>query len=79
GGGARRGRWARTPTPRGGPRGGPGITAPPPAGPGTVEAIELPGSAHWVLGVQWHPERDKDTRVMSALVEAASLTPAVRV
>ncbi|KPI03464.1 peptidase C26 [Actinobacteria bacterium OV450] len=46
---------------------------------GTVEAIELPGSAHWVLGVQWHPERDKDTRVMSSLIEAASLTPAVRV
>ncbi|WP_030294392.1 gamma-glutamyl-gamma-aminobutyrate hydrolase family protein [Streptomyces katrae] len=44
---------------------------------GTVEAIELPGPGHWVLGVQWHPERDKDTRVMSALIEAATLAPAV--
>ncbi|MFE6844413.1 gamma-glutamyl-gamma-aminobutyrate hydrolase family protein [Streptomyces sp. NPDC057686] len=44
---------------------------------GTVEAIELPDPGHWVLGVQWHPERDKDTRVMSALIEAAALTPAV--
>ncbi|MGW2995519.1 gamma-glutamyl-gamma-aminobutyrate hydrolase family protein, partial [Streptomyces sp. NPDC001193] len=34
---------------------------------------------HWVLGVQWHPERDKDTRVMAALVEAAALAPAMRV
>ncbi|WP_405494719.1 gamma-glutamyl-gamma-aminobutyrate hydrolase family protein [Streptomyces sp. NBC_00096] len=39
---------------------------------GTVESIELPDPAHWTLGVQWHPERDKDTRVMSALVAAAS-------
>ncbi|MFF2652331.1 gamma-glutamyl-gamma-aminobutyrate hydrolase family protein [Streptomyces sp. NPDC058045] len=38
---------------------------------GTVEAVELPG-AHWVLGVQWHPEMDSDVRVMQALVRAAS-------
>ncbi|WP_424214610.1 gamma-glutamyl-gamma-aminobutyrate hydrolase family protein [Streptomyces sp. BI20] len=37
---------------------------------GTPEAAELPGE-QWVLGVQWHPERDRDTRVMTGLVEAA--------
>ncbi|MEU2453434.1 gamma-glutamyl-gamma-aminobutyrate hydrolase family protein [Streptomyces sp. NPDC012765] len=46
---------------------------------GTVEAIELPDPQRWVLGVQWHPERDKDTRVMSALIEAASVCTAVPV
>ncbi|MGW6577304.1 gamma-glutamyl-gamma-aminobutyrate hydrolase family protein [Streptomyces sp. NPDC054945] len=46
---------------------------------GTVEAIELPDPERWVLGVQWHPERDTDTRVMSALVEAASVRTAVPV
>ncbi|MFJ4684224.1 gamma-glutamyl-gamma-aminobutyrate hydrolase family protein [Streptomyces sp. NPDC088789] len=40
------------------------------AGDGTVEAVELPGDG-WVLGVQWHPEMDRDLRVMRALVEAA--------
>jgi putative glutamine amidotransferase len=46
---------------------------------GTVEAIELPASSSgipsgstWVLGVQWHPEMADDTRVMRALVRAAS-------
>ncbi|MFE1881536.1 gamma-glutamyl-gamma-aminobutyrate hydrolase family protein [Streptomyces diastatochromogenes] len=39
---------------------------------GTVEAIELPSSEGWVLGVQWHPEMGKDLRVMRALVRAAS-------
>ncbi|OXY96253.1 gamma-glutamyl-gamma-aminobutyrate hydrolase family protein [Streptomyces diastatochromogenes] len=39
---------------------------------GTVEAIELPSSEGWVLGVQWHPEMGKDLRVMQALVRAAS-------
>jgi putative glutamine amidotransferase len=39
---------------------------------GTVEAVELPDPGRWVLGVQWHPERDKDTRVMAALVAAAA-------
>lgn len=38
---------------------------------GTVEAVELPGPG-WALGVQWHPEAGDDTRVMSALVAAAT-------
>ncbi|MFE9254984.1 gamma-glutamyl-gamma-aminobutyrate hydrolase family protein [Streptomyces sp. NPDC006879] len=38
---------------------------------GTAEAVELPGE-HFVLGVQWHPEQDDDTRVMAALVAAAA-------
>ncbi|MFF8270137.1 gamma-glutamyl-gamma-aminobutyrate hydrolase family protein [Streptomyces sp. NPDC016562] len=42
------------------------------AADGTVEAIELPDPERWVLGVQWHPERDKDTRVMSSLIAAAT-------
>jgi putative glutamine amidotransferase len=46
------------------------------ASDGTVEAIELPGSA-WALGVQWHPEMGRDLRVMRALVEAAGV-PDVR-
>ncbi|MFD9623834.1 gamma-glutamyl-gamma-aminobutyrate hydrolase family protein [Streptomyces virginiae] len=46
---------------------------------GTVEAIELPDPERWVMGVQWHPERDTDTLVMSALVEAASVRTAVPV
>jgi gamma-glutamyl-gamma-aminobutyrate hydrolase PuuD len=36
-----------------------------------VEAVELPGAA-FVLGVQWHPEQDTtDTRLFTALVDAA--------
>ncbi|WP_406166806.1 gamma-glutamyl-gamma-aminobutyrate hydrolase family protein [Streptomyces sp. NBC_00996] len=50
---------------------GEGLVASAHAGDGTVEAIELPGSA-WVLGVQWHPEMGEDLRVMRALVRAAS-------
>jgi putative glutamine amidotransferase len=35
-----------------------------------AEAIELP-EASFVLGVQWHPEADTSSRIMSALVEEA--------
>jgi putative glutamine amidotransferase len=34
------------------------------------EAIEIP-SARFVLGVQWHPEADERSRVVSALTDAA--------
>ncbi|MFJ7156955.1 gamma-glutamyl-gamma-aminobutyrate hydrolase family protein [Streptomyces sp. NPDC101118] len=42
---------------------------------GTVEAVELPGP-QWVLGVQWHPERGRDVRVMRSLLAATALTAA---
>jgi putative glutamine amidotransferase len=35
------------------------------------EAIELPGNS-FALGVIWHPEEDESSRVIAALVEAAS-------
>jgi putative glutamine amidotransferase len=35
-----------------------------------IEAIEDP-AARFLLGVQWHPEEDERSRVVSALVEAA--------
>jgi putative glutamine amidotransferase len=41
------------------------------AADGTVEALELPSAAGWVLGVQWHPEMGEDVTVMRALVDAA--------
>ncbi|MEU6253020.1 gamma-glutamyl-gamma-aminobutyrate hydrolase family protein [Streptomyces sp. NPDC047043] len=44
---------------------------------GTVEAVELPSAAGWVLGVQWHPEMGDDLRVMRALVEAATSSSAI--
>ncbi|MET7570535.1 gamma-glutamyl-gamma-aminobutyrate hydrolase family protein [Streptomyces sp. NPDC005492] len=50
---------------------GTGLTVSAWSGDGTPEAIELP-TAHWVLGVQWHPEMGEDLRVMRALVEAAA-------
>ncbi|MDT3400180.1 gamma-glutamyl-gamma-aminobutyrate hydrolase family protein [Streptomyces sp. B1866] len=52
---------------------GAGLVASAHAADGTVEAVELPGAASFVLGVQWHPEMDDtgDTRVMRALVAAA--------
>ncbi|HET9093870.1 MAG TPA: gamma-glutamyl-gamma-aminobutyrate hydrolase family protein [Solirubrobacteraceae bacterium] len=37
---------------------------------GLAEAIELP-DATFVLGVQWHPEADTSSRVMTALVDEA--------
>jgi putative glutamine amidotransferase len=42
-----------------------------------VEAIELP-ERRFVLGVQWHPEADDRSRVVSALVEAAAEYRAAR-
>jgi len=35
------------------------------------EALEMPGRL-FVLGVQWHPEADESSRVIQALVDAAS-------
>lgn len=58
---------------------GRGLVASAHAVDGTVEAIELPDPERWVLGVQWHPERDGDTRVMASLVEAATARSAVPV
>jgi len=37
---------------------------------GTIEAVEMTGQ-RFVVGVQWHPERDTDTRLFDAFVEAA--------
>jgi putative glutamine amidotransferase len=51
---------------------GDGLMASAYAEDGTVEAVEPPGAAGWVLGVQWHPEMGEDVRVMRALVRAAS-------
>ena len=44
---------------------------------GLIEAIEDTG-ARFVLGVQWHPEADERSRVVSALVTAAGEVPARR-
>jgi putative glutamine amidotransferase len=38
-----------------------------------AEAIEVPGKS-FVLGVQWHPEADPESRIIDALVQAASRT-----
>jgi putative glutamine amidotransferase len=38
-----------------------------------TEAIELPGK-NFVLGVQWHPEADPESRIIGALVQAAART-----
>lgn len=37
---------------------------------GVIEAVEAEGEG-FVVGVQWHPEEDRDTRLFAALVEAA--------
>lgn len=39
---------------------------------GTVEAIEMPGK-RFVLGVLWHPEEDRESRLIRALVEEVEL------
>jgi putative glutamine amidotransferase len=47
-------------------------------GDGLPEAVELPG-ARFVLGVQWHPEADAESRVVGALVaEARAGAPLAR-
>jgi putative glutamine amidotransferase len=38
-------------------------------GDGLAEAVELP-AAHFVVGVQWHPEEDADRRLFQALLDA---------
>jgi putative glutamine amidotransferase len=38
---------------------------------GLPETIELPGT-HFVLGVQWHPEADEESRFVGALIDAAA-------
>jgi gamma-glutamyl-gamma-aminobutyrate hydrolase PuuD len=38
---------------------------------GTVEAAEMPGR-HFVVGVQWHPERDSDQKLFNAFMKAAA-------
>jgi putative glutamine amidotransferase len=37
---------------------------------GVIEAIEGTGAAHWVLAVQWHPERTADDPASRALFRA---------
>ncbi|MER6345402.1 gamma-glutamyl-gamma-aminobutyrate hydrolase family protein [Streptomyces sp. NPDC001595] len=39
---------------------------------GTIEAIELPATSGWALGVQWHPEMAEDDRLLHALIEATA-------
>jgi putative glutamine amidotransferase len=51
---------------------GDGLVATAWAADGTVEAVELPGAAGFVLGVQWHPEQGTDARLCTALVTAAA-------
>jgi putative glutamine amidotransferase len=43
------------------------------AADGTVEAVEHMNDDLWVLGVQWHPERDKDQSVFQSLVGQAAI------
>ncbi|MFG2719381.1 gamma-glutamyl-gamma-aminobutyrate hydrolase family protein [Streptomyces sp. NPDC048416] len=50
---------------------GAGLLASAHAEDGTVEAAELSG-ATWAIGVQWHPEMGRDTRVTEGLVRAAA-------
>ena len=45
---------------------------------GTIEAVEGTAPDHWVIGVQWHPERTVETdgpslRLFQAFIEAARL------
>ncbi len=36
-----------------------------------IEAVELDSSAHWVTGIQWHPERTYTTSALSRAIFAA--------
>ena len=38
---------------------------------GVIEAVELASHAHWVVGVQWHPERTYDASAFSRNIFAA--------
>ncbi|MFF5083260.1 gamma-glutamyl-gamma-aminobutyrate hydrolase family protein [Actinoplanes sp. NPDC000266] len=53
---------------------GEGLRAAAHARDGTIEAVTLDGHDGWFAGVQWHPEDtyEKDLRLFTALVEAAS-------
>ena len=50
---------------------GDGLTATGWADDDVVEAVESTGDA-WLVGVQWHPEPDPDSRIIEALVRAAA-------
>jgi len=50
---------------------GDGLTATGWADDDVVEAGESTGDA-WLVGVQWHPEPDPDSRIIEALVRAAA-------
>lgn len=55
---------------------GTGLKAVAHAADGTVEAVELPGSIGWFLGVQWHPEDTAEQLdVFEALVQASTVPP----
>ncbi len=55
---------------------GDGLKATAHADDGVVEAVELPGKP-FVIGVQWHPERDYEgnNRLFAAFIEQAARTP----
>jgi putative glutamine amidotransferase len=47
---------------------------------GIIEAVEWTGSANWITGVQWHPERMPDHALSSALFrELAAVAKAAQV
>jgi putative glutamine amidotransferase len=59
---------------------GAGLVATAHADDGTIEALEGADPRRFILGVQWHPERDDDLeirrKIFEALVQAAAGTPA---